>query len=108
MAIKNLASSLQINYIIPLIQTASDLANRVQRVVNKNSDAYEEAVSTGMLMGAGTGFGFLAGSLVSIGRNAFSLRTSIFYSTIGALLGTLASSPLSYRFFSEFKKRENT
>lgn len=94
------------NHIAPLVQTASNLASRVQRVVNKNPQAFEEAVSTGMLIGAGTGLGFLAGSLVSFGRNAFSFRTSIFYSTIGTLLGTLASSPLYFRFFSEFKKRE--
>jgi hypothetical protein len=94
------------NHIAPLVQTASELATRVQQVTNKNPQAFEEAVSTGMLVGAGIGFGFLAGSLVSIGRNDFSLRTSLFYSTMGALLGTLASSPLSYRFFSQFKKRE--
>ena len=94
------------NYVAPLVQTASQLASRVQRVVNKNSDASEEALSTGLLVGAGTGLGLLAGALVTFGRNAFSLRTSLFYSAIGTLLGTLASSPLSYRFFSEFKKRE--
>lgn len=105
MGIKSLANSLQ-NYIAPLVQSASDLANRVQNVIIKNEHAKEEAISTGLLVGAGTGFGFLAGSLVSSGRNAFSLRTSIFYSTIGALLGTLVSSPLSSRFISEFKKRE--
>jgi len=109
MGIRTLANSLQTNYIAPLIQNVSSLTQRVQRVARKNAEAYEEAVSTGLLLSAGLGLGLLAGSLVStFGRNAFSLRTSLFYSFIGILMGTAASSPIAYRFFSEFKTREDS
>jgi hypothetical protein len=92
---------------LPFLKQISTLANRVQTVVNKNKDAEEEALVTDMLVTAGACFGFGGASIVRACNHNFSVKSSLFWSVIGGLVGMAVSTPLLYPFISKFKERES-
>ena len=92
---------------LPGLAQISNLTSRVKNVIQKNKEATEDAKTIALITATGTSFGLLGRSVVGVGTNNSSLKATLIWGAIGALASTLASTPMIYRFVSNFNARES-